>query len=197
MVGFPFLLRFVMSAEKANKIGFNPRNTEHIHFISNTKIICPTPPFFRLRSLPSDSFRNTKLETLDLSHNEFQVMPNSALSDVSESLRYLNLSHNQIQHLDSTMFSNSLKLISLSLAHNRLTILPDNIFMGLSSLLTLDLSHNPIRANFKELFHYTQRLKELRLSHTSLQTVPSLPLPGRFIFMTSRGHIFLFSVTLP
>ena len=27
----------------------------------------------RLRSLPSDSFRNTQLETLDLSHNEFQV----------------------------------------------------------------------------------------------------------------------------
>ena len=136
---------------------------------------------FRLRSLPSDSFRNTKLETLDLSHNEFQVMPNGALADVSESLRYLNLSHNQIQHLDSTMFSNSLKLISLSLAHNRLTILPDNTFMGFSSLLTLDLSHNPIRANFKELFHYTQRLKELRLSHTSLQSVPSLPLPGRIL----------------
>ena len=105
-------------------------------------------------------------------------MPNGALTDVSETMRYLNLSFNQIQHLDSTMFSNTLKLISLSLAHNRLTILPDNIFMGLSSLLTLDLSHNPIRANFKELFHYTQRLSDLRLSHTSLQSVPSLPLPG-------------------
>ena len=108
-----------------------------------------------------------------------QVMPASALADVSQSLRYLNLSFNQIQHLDSTMFSNSLKLISLSLSNNRLTILPDNIFMGLSSLLTLDLSHNPIRANFKELFHYTQQLKDLRLSHTSLQSVPSLPLPGK------------------
>ena len=105
-------------------------------------------------------------------------MPNGALTDVSETMRYLNLSFNQIQHLDSTMFSSTLKLISLSLAHNRLTILPDNIFMGLSSLLTLDLSHNPIRANFKELFHYTQRLSDLRLSHTSLQSVPALPLPG-------------------
>lgn len=132
----------------------------------------------RLRSLPRDSFQGTKLETIDLSHNEFQVMPNSALAEVSETVRYLNLSNNHIQHLDSTMFSSTLKLLSLSLAHNRLTILPDNIFMGLSSLLTLDLSHNPIRANFKELFHYTQRLKVLRLSHTALQTLPSLPLPG-------------------
>ena len=108
------------------------------------------------------------LETVDLSSNEFQVMPSSALAEVSGTLRYLNLSHNHIQHLDSTMFSTTLKLLSLSLAHNRLTILPDNIFMGLSSLLTLDLSHNPIRANFKELFHYTQRLKVLRLAHTNL-----------------------------
>ena len=119
------------------------------------------------------------LETVDLSSNEFQVMPSSALAEVSGTLRYLNLSHlYHIQHLDSTMFSTTLKLLSLSLAHNRLTILPDNIFMGLSSLLTLDLSHNPIRANFKELFHYTQRLKVLRLAHTNLLSLPSLPLPG-------------------
>ena len=156
-------------------------------FVTKLNTFCNKIIIFRLRSLPSDSFRNTKLETLDLSHNEFQVMPASALADVSQSLRYLNLSFNQIQHLDSTMFSHSLKLISLSLSHNRLTILPDNIFMGLSSLLTLDLSHNPIRANFKELFHYTQQLKDLRLSHTSLQSVPSLPLPGKMEQRSKRN----------
>ena len=84
-------------------------------------------------------------------------------------------------HPSIIFLSNSLGLVSLSLAHNRLTILPDNIFMGLGSLLSLDLGHNPIRANFKELFHYTQRLKELRLAHTSLQSVPSLPLPGQCV----------------
>ena len=124
-------------------------------------------------------------------------MPNSALTDVSETLRYLNLSFNQIQHLDSTMFSNTLKLISLSLSNNRLTILPDNIFMGLSSLLTLDLSHNPIRANFKELFHYTQRLKDLRLSHTSLRTVPILPLPGNSDLDTRKIFLFQRRIATP
>lgn len=44
-------------------------------------------------------------------------MPNSALADVSESLRYLNLSHNQIQHLDSTMFAATLQLLSLGSPH--------------------------------------------------------------------------------
>ena len=89
-------------------------------------------------------------------------MPSSALAEVSESLRHLNLSGNHIQHIDSTMLAATLRLMSLSLANNRLTILPDNVFMGLGSLLRLDLSDNPIRANFKELFHFTQRLKELR-----------------------------------
>lgn len=118
-------------------------------------------------------------------------MPSSALAEVSETLRYLNLSNNHIQHLDSTMFSSTLKLLSLSLAHNRLTILPDNIFMGLSSLLTLDLSYNPIRANFKELFHYTQRLKVLRLSHTGLLSLPSLPLPGLITLDISSNRLHL------
>ena len=80
-------------------------------------------------------------------------MPNSALAEISDTVRHLNLSHNSIQHIDSTMLSSTLKLLSLSLAHNRLTILPDNIFLGLSSLLTLDLADNHIRANFKEQLH--------------------------------------------
>lgn len=132
----------------------------------------------QLRSLPRDAFQGTKLERVDLSMNEFVAMPSSALSEVSETLRYLNLSHNHIQHLDSTMFSTTLNLLEISLAHNRLTILPDNIFIGLSSLLTLDLSFNPIRANFKELFHYVQRLRVLKLSNNKIDALPNLPLPG-------------------
>ncbi len=76
-----------------------------------------------------------QLEHVDLSSNEFQVMPSSALAEVSDTLRHLNLSANQIQHIDSTMLAATLKLMSLSLANNRLTILPDNVFMGLGSLL--------------------------------------------------------------
>lgn len=132
----------------------------------------------RLRSLPRDTFQNTKLEHVDLSNNEFQVMPSSALAEVSDTLRTLNLSGNHIQHIDSTMLAATLKLMALSLANNRLTILPDNVFMGLGSLLSLDLSANPIRANFKELFHFTQRLKDLRLAGTRLESVPELHLPS-------------------
>ena len=86
----------------------------------------------------------------------------SALAEAAASIRSLNLSHNKIEHIDSTMFANTPHLLSLSLEHNRLTILPDNIFIGLGSLTILDLSRNNLRANFKELFHYVQRLRRLR-----------------------------------
>ena len=48
------------------------------------------------------------------------------------SLRSLDLSFNAIEHLDSTMFANTPRLLSLMLGNNRLTILPDNIFIGLN-----------------------------------------------------------------
>ena len=125
-----------------------------------------------LRSLPRDTFEGTKLERVDLSKNKFVAMPSSALSEVSETLRYLNLSHNRIQHLDSTMFSSTVNLLEISLSHNRLTILPDNIFIGLGSLLKLDLSYNPIRANFKELFHYVQQWNKPILIKQALENLP-------------------------
>lgn len=131
-----------------------------------------------LRSLPRDVFESTSVEWVDLSNNEFVAMPTSALTEASASIRHLNLSHNRIEHLDSTMFANTPHLLSLSLANNRLTILPDNIFIGLGgSLLSLDLSSNPIRANLKELFHFVQRLRYLRLSNVALEELPPLPLP--------------------
>ena len=132
----------------------------------------------QLRSLPRDVFQSTAVESVDLSDNHFVAMPTSALTETSASIRYLNLSYNRIEHIDSTMFANTPHLISLSLAHNRLTILPDNIFIGLGNLMTLDLSSNPIRANFKELFHYVQRLRTLRLSNVDIETLPVLPLPS-------------------
>jgi Leucine-rich repeat (LRR) protein len=98
---------------------------------------------------------------------------------VGGTLRYLDMAHNQIEHLDATMFPETPHLLGLRLAGNRLTILPDNVFTGLGGeLLRLDLSGNPLqRANFKELFHYVQRLRHLNLANTGLRTAPPLPLP--------------------
>ncbi|XP_069684863.1 chaoptin [Periplaneta americana] len=142
-----------------------------------------------IRSLPRDVFQNTKLERLDLSNNEFVVMPSSALGEVGYTLRYLDMSHNHVEHLDSTMFPDTPYLLGLNLAHNKLTILPDNVFTSLGGLLKLDLSSNPLRANFKELFHYVQKLRHLNLADTGLKVTPNLPLPNLVSLNLSSNSI--------
>ena len=132
--------------------------------------------FSRLRSLPRDIFHATIVDTVNLSFNEFVAMPTSALTEVAASLRSLDLSFNAIEHLDSTMFANTPRLLSLQLGNNRLTILPDNIFIGLNSLRNLDLSSNPIRANYPELLTFVQRLTSLRLADVEMTSLPIIPL---------------------
>ena len=131
----------------------------------------------KVRQLARDLFEDTSLETINLSHNLLAVLPVHSLTAVAHTLRYLDVSHNHIEHLDAIMLAKMPNLISLNLAHNRLNLLPDNVFSYLSNLLTLDLSSNTIRANFKELFHYMQKIKELNLASTGLSRWPHLPLP--------------------
>jgi len=133
-----------------------------------------------IRSLPKNSFHGTQLEHLDLSGNMFVVVPSSALEEVGKSLRSLDLSRNQVEHLDSTMFLGIPWLNFLNLASNKLSFLPDNVFSSLGGLLSLDLASNPLRANFAELFHYEQELRSLSLAETGVggkQKPLALPLP--------------------
>uniref|UniRef100_A0A8D8QA40 Chaoptin n=1 Tax=Cacopsylla melanoneura TaxID=428564 RepID=A0A8D8QA40_9HEMI len=143
----------------------------------------------RLRSLPRDVFSNTVIERLDISYNSLVVMPSNALGGIGLTLRDIDLSHNQIEHIDSTMFIELPMITNLNLSHNRLTILPDNTFISVNTLIQLDLSSNPLRANFKELFHYLQKLKYLFLSNTNLMSFPYLPLPDLLTLHMSNNNI--------
>ncbi|MCL4120525.1 UNVERIFIED_CONTAM: hypothetical protein GTU68_060319 [Idotea baltica] len=142
-----------------------------------------------LRSIPKSSFVGTVLETVKLSHNEFVSMPTTGLIALTKTLHYLDMSHNHLEHLDSTMFSSFSSLIELNLANNKLTILPDNVFVSLTGMLTLDLSANPVRANFKELFHYTQGIQELNLAQIGFTAFPIIPLPNLISLNMSNNLI--------
>ncbi|XP_066905092.1 chaoptin [Halyomorpha halys] len=150
--------------------------------------------FNHLRSIPRDAFINTKLERIDLSNNEFLVMPSASLGEIGFTLRVLDASHNQIEHLDSTMFPETPLLTSLSLANNKITLVPDNVFTSLANLLRLDLSGNKIRANLKELFHYLQALRELNLAATGTSQLPVLPLPNLAVLNVSHNPISDFPI---
>ena len=67
------------------------------------------------------------LESVDLSHNDFNNVPTSALSELSTTIRSLNMSYNLIEHIDSTMFNNIPRLISLSLRENKVNKSKDKL----------------------------------------------------------------------
>lgn len=67
------------------------------------------------------------LESVDLSHNDFNNVPTSALSELSTTIRSLNMSYNLIEHIDSTMFNNIPRLISLSLRENKVNKSKDRL----------------------------------------------------------------------
>lgn len=142
-----------------------------------------------LKYTSKELFRTTRLEMLDLSHNAFTVVPSPTLAEVGPTLRYLIMSHNGLDHVDSTTFPDIPHLQHLRLDWNKLTILPDNVFTSLGLLQKLDISRNPLRANFKELFHYAQSLKELSLANTGISTIPSLPLPNLVSLNASYNQI--------
>lgn len=142
-----------------------------------------------IKYLPKDVFINTLLEKLDLSNNDFSIVPSISLSEVGFSLRHFSIGYNNIDHIDSTTFPDIPFLQLLDLSSNKLTILPDNVFTSLSLLQKLDLSSNPIRANFKELFHYAQNLKKLSLANAGITTIPHLPLPNLVHLNLSHNNI--------
>lgn len=130
-----------------------------------------------IRTMPRDVFQNTIIEKLDLSNNEFVIYPSQTFGDIGFTLRHLDLSSNQIDRLDSTMFYETQFLTNLNICRNKLSILPDNAFTSLGNLLDLKLCRNSLTANLKELLHYIPKLRQLDLSYTSLRTAPTFLLP--------------------
>lgn len=142
-----------------------------------------------LKSLPRDVFKNTVLEHVDLSDNHLGIFPSSTLSQVGFTLRYLDVSHNYLEYLDSSMFQSFSFLLDLNLSHNLLTVLSDNTFSSLGRLRKLNLSFNSIKTNFKELFHNLPNLECLDLANVGLKSVPYLPLANLTILNLTSNYI--------
>lgn len=129
----------------------------------------------KLRSLPREIFLHTRIEYLDLSHNQLTMWPANTLSDIGFTLRSVHIAANEIEYLEPNMFLNTQYVYTLDLSQNKLVVIPDNTFSFLSNLTNLDLSNNPlVTANLEQIFHHTPMIRILNLRSMGLYHMPSL-----------------------
>nr|KAG5711018.1 hypothetical protein BaRGS_013752 [Batillaria attramentaria] len=149
-----------------------------------------------LTSVSDDTFlRMGALERVDLSGNRLlNVPPMSGLF----SLVNVDLSHNNLTTLPSSMFTGLHNLTAVNLRGNRLTSLSTKTFHDCSNLRYLDLSHNRIPALKSSHFLNVYRLEHLDLSHNTFTTIGpmfkavklrTLLLSGNHLKQIYRGEV--------
>ncbi|XP_023162660.2 leucine-rich repeat neuronal protein 2 [Drosophila hydei] len=100
------------------------------------------------------------IDTLDLSWNKLNRAP--ALN--SDSLRLLNLMHNNISSIASSNFARVFSLKELYLGWNSIQLLEPQAFAGLPHLQVLNLAHNNLHALPGQIFAPLLVLQTLELS---------------------------------
>ena len=114
-----------------------------------------------IESLPEDIGKLLHISTLTLTSNKLCQIPHEIKN--LENLRHLNLSNNQIKHLN------------------------EDLFLKLNQLETLNLSHNLLE-NLPKFSPENKRLAILNLSHNQLETLQDFP-----IELENLSHIDLSS----
>lgn len=117
-----------------------------------------------ITSLPDGLFaKNSKLQIIDLSHNEISSVGKTTFSP--QSIKYINLRHNQLQKLD---FELSESLINLEFSYNVLSLIARDAFSRIAELTSLKLNNNALREIPIGLFKSNSNLNELDLSNNSI-----------------------------
>ena len=104
----------------------------------------------------------TSLESLDLSHNKLETIPENVFMGFNK-LQTLDLSSNMISLLNDNSFYGLDQLSTLDLSSNSISSLPENVFRGLHNLLMLNLSSCGIESIGNNTFSELSTLKILDL----------------------------------
>jgi Leucine-rich repeat (LRR) protein len=107
------------------------------------------------------------LDTIDLSGNGFDSVPNGAFGQLF-SLKRLNLEANFITTMEERSLSSLIFLQKLSLAHNRLSNLPPSLFSETVSLVDLNLQNNSLSVLPPGVLSPLRNLLLLNLSRNAL-----------------------------
>ena len=120
---------------------------------------------------PLALFDLSKLEILDLSHNDLQLWPSRAFQPLSL-IRKVNVAYNRIIHLGAFTFEENLstKLQFLNFSHNEIESIDNQAFSDLNSVEHLDLSFNRLTTISPDMFRTMKSLKYLNLGHNAIRT---------------------------
>lgn len=139
----------------------------------------------RLRDLPADLTRLTRLKIFFASNNEFEHVPD-VLGQMPQ-LEMIGFKHNRIEHVSEQCFPEQTRWLILT--DNRITALPENIGQ-LTRLEKFALAGNQIRV-LPESFAQLKNLGLLRISANALTEFPEvlLELP-KLAWLAFSGNPF-------
>lgn len=114
-----------------------------------------------LTAIPNDAIAPLNVTYLDLTSNNIKIITSKSFpsTNFSSNLNCLNVSHNEINKIESTGLAPLVNLETLNLSYNHLAKLERNQFRSLKKLKILDLSHNKFnsfdRSDFTDLLTMT------------------------------------------
>ncbi|CAK9794641.1 chp [Anthophora quadrimaculata] len=132
-----------------------------------------------LTKVPTMSLKGpTSIKVLSLSGNNIGSLPRAAFSIVGESVLHLDLSENELSHMEDGALSGLERLQLLNISRNDLTRFNSDVFKGAYNLLQLDLSTNFLREFPSDALRHLTELKFLNVSNNLIDEIDQTYLSG-------------------
>ncbi|XP_061930203.1 chaoptin isoform X4 [Apis cerana] len=125
-----------------------------------------------LTTIPTMSLKGPKsLRVLSLSGNNIGSLPRAALLMLGESLLRLDLSENELSHMEDGALLGLEQLFLLNISRNDLSRFNSDVFKGAYNLLQLDLSTNFLREFPSDALRHLTELKFLNVSNNLIDEI--------------------------
>ncbi|XP_011687012.1 PREDICTED: insulin-like growth factor-binding protein complex acid labile subunit, partial [Wasmannia auropunctata] len=157
-------------------------NLEKLYLDGNNLTVVPTASLKGLNAI----------RVLSLAGNNIGSLSRDAFNTLGESLLQLDLSGNELSHMEDNALSDVQHLLFLNISHNSLSRFNSDVFKGIFSLLQLDLSANFLQEFPTEALRHLIDLKFLNISNnliTEIERIHLLSLNELQILDLSRNNI--------
>ncbi|KAL0132508.1 hypothetical protein PUN28_000330 [Cardiocondyla obscurior] len=146
-----------------------------------------------LTTVPTVSLKGPRaIRVLSLASNNIGFLSRDAFDTLGESLLQLDLSDNELSHIEDGAFSGIQHLLFFNISYNSLSRFNSDVFKDISSLLHLDLSANFLQEFPTDALRYLKDLKFLNISNnliTEIERIHLLNLHELQVLDLSRNNI--------